>query len=188
MVGPVPITERKGQFLNCTVCGTPKWYPEAWIRKGISQPTCSKKCNGVHRGQDWAKQGHKGAAAVTPAGRASAILKMTGPANPAWKGGVTYFRKHGNYAQHGQIKYVRCPPAFRPMARKHGYIMEHRLIVAQVLGRCLLRLTDNRLENLALFASNRDHKLFEAHGAPLPIWQGSPPASSESTTLASSGV
>jgi hypothetical protein len=177
-----PLEERKGQFLNCTVCGTPKWYADAWIRKGIKQPTCSKKCNGVHRGQDWAKHGHKGAAAVTPEGRASAIQKMTGSNNPAWKGGVTYFSKHGNYAQHGQIKYIRCPLEFLAMARKDGYVMEHRLIVAQVLGRCLLRMetvhhlnhnpTDNRLTNLALFASNQDHKLYEAHGTPLPIWQG----------------
>src|SRR5699024_3355983 len=27
-----------------------------------------------------------------------------------------------------------------------------------------------RLENLYLFASNRDHKLLEAHGTPVPIW------------------
>ena len=68
------------------------------------------------------------------------------------------------------------------MARKDGYVMEHRLIVAQVLGRLLLRVevvhhlnydaTDNRVENLALFASNRDHKLFEHHGTPAPIWSG----------------
>ena len=68
------------------------------------------------------------------------------------------------------------------MARKDGYVMEHRLIVAQALGRVLTRAetvhhmnhnpTDNRLENLALFASNQDHKMFEHHGTPLPIWQG----------------
>ena len=119
---------------------------------------------------------------MSPEGRASAIKKMTGPSNPAWKGGVTYFRKKGNYTKNGQIRYLRCPPEFRPMARKDGYIMEHRLIVAQVLGRCLSRQetvhhlnhnpVDNRLENLALFASNQAHKLFEAHGKPLPIWQG----------------
>jgi hypothetical protein len=105
--------------------------------------------------------------------------KMTGPNNPAWKGGVTYFCKHGNYKL---IKYVRCPSEFMPMARQDGYVMEHRLFVAQAIGRPLLRSEvvhhinhdpqDNRLENLQLFATNRDHKLFEHHGTPAPIWQG----------------
>ena len=92
-----------------------------------------------------------------------------GPENPAWKGGVTYFRKHGNYKP---IKYVRCPMEFMAMARKDGYVMEHRLIVAKALGRCLKRTEvvhhknhdpqDNRLENLELFASNGEHKREEA--------------------------
>ena len=88
--------------------------------------------------------------------------------NPAWKGGVTYWRKHGNYKP---IKYVRCPKEYLPMARKDGYVMEHRLIVAQSLGICLERTQvvhhinhdpqDNRLENLMLFQSNKEHKLYE---------------------------
>jgi hypothetical protein len=104
---------------------------------------------------------------------------MRGAANPAWKGGATYFRKHGNYKP---IKYIRCPSAFSSMARKDGYVMEHRLIVAQLLGRPLLRSEvvhhdnhdpqDNHTTNLALFRSNRDHKLYEARGCPLPLWSG----------------
>jgi hypothetical protein len=91
-----------------------------------------------------------------------------GPANPAWKDGVTYFRKHGNYKP---IKYVRCPIEFLAMARKDGYVMEHRLIVATATGRALLGVEvvhhknhdpqDNRLENLELFASNQEHKKTE---------------------------
>ena len=91
-----------------------------------------------------------------------------GPDNPAWKGGVTYWRKHGNYKP---IKYVRCPALFLPMARKDGYIMEHRLLMAQSLNRCLTRAEvvhhrnhdpqDNRLENLELFATNQEHKAAE---------------------------
>ena len=93
---------------------------------------------------------------------------MKGANNPAWKGGVTYMRKHGNYKP---IKYVRCPKEFLPMARKDGYIMEHRLLMAQMTGRCLYRVEvvhhknhdpqDNRLENLELFQSNQAHKIAE---------------------------
>jgi hypothetical protein len=105
---------------------------------------------------------------------------LPGHRNPAWKGGVTYFRKHGNYKP---IKYVRCPAEFSGMARKDGYVMEHRLIVAQAMVRCLSRNEvvhhidhnpqNNSLCNLELFASNRDHKLYEHHGLPHPIWRGS---------------
>lgn len=104
---------------------------------------------------------------------------MKGADNPAWRGGVTYFRKHGNYKP---IKYVRCPVEFLPMARKDGYVMEHRLIVARAMGRCLIRSEvvhhvshdpqDNSLGNLEVFASNQAHKLYEARGAPAPIWRG----------------
>lgn len=67
------------------------------------------------------------------------------------------------------------------MARRDGYVMEHRLLVARELGRPLLRTEvvhhinhnaeDNRLENLMLFANNRAHKLYES-GRPIqPLWQ-----------------
>lgn len=138
---------------------------------------CSQECNGAVRGQEWAKHAYKGRAAWSEASKKCHSERMTGTTNPSWKGGVTYFRKHGNYKP---IKYVRCPQQFLPMARKDGYIMEHRLLVAKAMERCLLRTEavhhvnhdpqDNRLENLALFASNRDHKLHE-HGHPIkPIW------------------
>lgn len=104
---------------------------------------------------------------------------MSGALNPAWKGGVTIFKKHGSYVG---VRYVRCPVALLSMARKDGYVMEHRIVVAQAMGRALLRREavhhenhdpkDNRIENLALFATNRDHKLYEAHGSPAPIWCG----------------
>jgi len=98
--------------------------------------------------------------------------KWYGAANPAWKGGVTYWKKHGNYKP---IKYVRCPPEFLAMARKDGYIMEHRLLMAQLLGRVLTRSEvvhhknhnpqDNRIVNLELFQSNAAHKWAEAKSA-----------------------
>lgn len=147
---------------------------------------CSPACAGRSKAADpnWSERmrvvGALGRSGWTEASEASYREKMTGERNPAWKGGVTYFRKHGNYAP---IKYVRCPAEYTAMARKDGYVMEHRLLVAQVLGRPLLRRevvhhenhdsTDNRLENLSLFASNQAHKLYEHHGSPAPIWCGS---------------
>jgi hypothetical protein len=75
------------------------------------------------------------------------------------------------------------------MARKDGYVMEHRLIVAQLIGRPLKRTEvvhhdthdpqDNSHETLMLFRNNREHKLYEHHGTPAPIWRGSVPSTIE---------
>ena len=167
---------------TCTMCGVKFRRPQCHIER-VAEPMCSSRCNGKRRGAEWAKHAHKGRAAWTEKSRASFREKMTGPGNPAWKGGVTYRRGKGNYKG---ARYVRCPPAFLAMARKDGYVMEHRLIVAQAIGRCLTRREtvhhenhkprDNRLENLALFACNRDHKLYEHHGTPEPLWRGSNPS------------
>lgn len=91
-----------------------------------------------------------------------------GMENPAWKGGVMLRRSKGNYRS---PLYVRCPTEFRTMARSDGYVMEHRLKMAQRIGRCLLRREvvhhvdhnsqNNENSNLWLFPCNRSHKLAE---------------------------
>lgn len=90
---------------------------------------------------------------------------MTGPLNPAWKGGATFRRGKGNYVG---PRYVRCPPDLLVMARADGYIMEHRLVMARWIGRPLLRSEvvnhrdhdprNNVRSNLELYPSNGDHK------------------------------
>jgi hypothetical protein len=95
---------------------------------------------------------------------------MTGEKNPAWKGGVTYRRRKGNYVS---VRYLRCPPGFMSMARKDGYVMEHRLVMAKRIGRSLLRIEvvhhadheplNNHPSNLELWPDNRSHKMAE-HG------------------------
>jgi len=93
-----------------------------------------------------------------------------GPDNPAWKGGRTIDRW-------GYV--LVWIPADDPMAvmlpkgkRRRQHVREHRLVMARELGRPLTRdevvhhrngiRSDNRIENLQLVASNREHRLLEA--------------------------
>lgn len=155
-------------MLTCPACKTRFRTRRCWAAKA-KVPTCSRRCNGKLRGAEWAKHGSKGKAGWTASSRASYQLKMRGANNPAWKGGATYKHRHGNYVQ---VKYVRCPPNLLPMARKDGYIMEHRLVMACRVGRCLTRTEvvhhvdhnplNNDPSNLELWPTNRLHKLAEA--------------------------
>lgn len=93
-----------------------------------------------------------------------------GSENPAWKGGVTQFKKKGNYTS---VRYVRAPAWARPMARKDGYVMEHRLVMAEWCGFLLTRVEvvhhvdhdpgRNDRSNLELWPDNASHKKAE-HG------------------------
>ena len=145
--------------MPCAVCGTMTKRSPSRLKR-ITTPVCSRTCNGKLR-----------AVALIPhsgnmKGRKRA--PQYGATNPAWKGGVTYFRKHGNYKP---IKYVRCPLDLITMARKDGYVMEHRLIMARMTGYPLLRIEvvhhidhdpqNNADTNLELWPTNQDHKLWE---------------------------
>ena len=87
-------------------------------------------------------------------------LRLTGERSPRWKGGS--FKGKDGYVV------IHLPPTspFYAMTNNNGYVREHRLIMAQHLGRCLTtdeivhhingRKSDNRLYNLTLL-SRRNH-------------------------------
>jgi hypothetical protein len=165
---------RRAEYVrrSCPVCKTAVEVRAKQVA-GNRKAYCSRSCRAK------AHAAHLLPFCANSKGKKQPSKGLPGSRNPAWKGGVTYFRKHGNY---GSTKYVRCPVGFLSMARKDGYVGEHRLLVARVLNRCLTRQevvhhddhdpTNNTLSNLMLFASNRDHKLYEHHGTPAPIWRG----------------
>lgn len=163
--------------LTCSECGETFERRRAWARQSTAEPMCSKSCNGKARARALLAHPDYGRGRNTPEAIAKRAAKMRGAHNPAWKGGVALLNKKGR-----KERLVRCPAEFAAMARTNGYVLEHRLVVARALERCLKRAetvhhmnhdpSDNRPENLALFANNRDHKLYEAHGTPAPLWCG----------------
>lgn len=187
-----PLEERKGAMVPCTMCSILVWRFACQIKRP-AEVMCSSSCNAIKRGAEWGLHGYKGRINRTPESYERARAKMTGPNNPAWKGGLTYRNRKGAYSDQ-PIKYVRCPPLLLLMARKDGYVMHHRLVVALAVGRPLLRTeavhhrnhlaTDNSPWNLMLFETNGQHKAYE-HGADIkPLWCGS----CLFTTLAKSGA
>jgi hypothetical protein len=86
-----------------------------------------------------------------------------GKDNQFWREG-----KHIYTSKSRGYRYIYKPG--HPMARKSGYVPEHRFIVSELLGRNLERNEevhhinfnegDNRLENLYLFSSKSDHMLY----------------------------
>ena len=157
---------------ECLTCGAIFLHYRKDVANYCSQPCCGKA-------KDWLKK-HS----ANGKGKKCPSKGMKGEKNPAWKGGVTHFKRKGKYADQS-IKYVRCPANMISMARKDGYVMEHRLAVALEICRPLTRTecvhhinhdaTDNRLENLMLFATNADHKRYEHGQAIKPLWQPSQP-------------
>lgn len=167
----ISVTGRLVTFA-CALCGAPRSVYRAHFER-VAEATCSRICNGKLRHRELLPHAHKGRAGWTDSSLNSFRWKMSGDKNPAWRGGVTVFNKHGSYAG---VRYVRCPEDMRAMARADGYVMEHRLVVARLAGRVLSRTEvvhhvdhdprNNAPENLELWPSNRLHKLAE-HGRPV---------------------
>ncbi len=161
---------KKGKYRTppqiCEWCGTTFRTPQ---RSGKRRPKyCSTVCYGKWRSSDLAIREHLKSIAANGKGKKRPGKGLVGEKNPAWKGGVTYRRGKGNYKG---PRYVRCPKEYLPMARQDGYVMEHRLVMAQHLGRLLSKTEvvhhidhdprNNTLDNLQLFATNGEHKRAE---------------------------
>lgn len=154
----------KSAPLVCPVCSTEFRRPPT-KRRGSRPPACSRQCRGVRDRDLLAVVAAKGRAGWNETSRAKYAAAMTGPLNPAWRGGVTLKRPKGNYKG---VRYVRCPVEFLAMARADGYVMEHRLVMAMWVGRPLRRTevvnhidhnpANNVRSNLELYPTNGDHK------------------------------
>ena len=101
------------------------------------------------------------------------LCGQVGDKHPNWKGGRT---KIYDYIQ------VKIYPDdfFYPMANKAGYVLEHRLVMAKHLERCLQswelvhhkgtkyigieNRSDNRIENLELTGGVAEHSLEHSRG------------------------
>lgn len=89
------------------------------------------------------------------------------------------FYKCGRHINKDGYATVICPPEFLGMANKNGRVLEHRLVVAQKIGRNLLprEVVDhidgirlhNHQDNLRLFQSNSEH-LAETLSGRIPQW------------------
>jgi len=155
--------------------------PPAWMRKGKNYGLyCSISCRQKVNIRKYLLASGKYIHKMSEKQKQRQRIAWTGEKNPSWKGGVTYFKTKGNYVG---IKYIRCPKDYLSMSRKDGYVMEHRLLVAQQLDRPLLRTeivhhidhnpTNNNLNNLILFSTNKEHKLHEHGNLIKPLWQQS---------------
>jgi hypothetical protein len=138
---------------NCDLCNKPIYRRPSTLLKNNGK-FCSRSCrNKVYTEQCKGPNLKKG---------------LKGDKNPAWKGGVTQFKKKGNYKG---INYIKCCEETKPMARKDGYIMEHRLVMYKMCGFLLTRTevvhhrdhnpSNNNKENLELWPDNASHKRAE---------------------------
>ncbi len=140
--------DKYGKFIwhACIACGKERWVI---LRKGKPKLKCHA------------------CAVVAPEHRAKESLSHRGEKSSWWKGGR--FTTISGYVE----IWLSPDDFFYPMAKKKGYVLEHRLVMAKALGRCLhsweivhhkgIRIrgkenkSDNLIDNLQL-VSDIGHK------------------------------
>ena len=120
-------------WVACEICGKERWVE---LKKGVPKSKLCLIC-----------------ATTNLEYRAKMSKMQIGEKGHNWRG--------GRIKQQGYIKVLIQPGNFfYPMANDRGYILEHRLVVAKSLGRCLQNFEiihhlngireDNRIDNLAI--------------------------------------
>ncbi len=126
-------------YLPCVDCGKYRWVKLTGEKP--RSPRCKSCAVKLHPNNPW---------------------KLRGEGHASWKGGRRL------NSQGYVLVWIPPDDFFYPMADKNGHVLEHRLVMAKHLGRCLWEwevvhhknglIEDNRLENLTLFIHS-EHRL-----------------------------
>ena len=137
----------------CPKCGREFTVP----KRHRWQKTCSHSCGMAGR-MPWNKG--KKMPPESPEIRTKKSLRVQGKKNPRWRGGRV----------HDCEGYILIWRPGHPKARNGRYVLEHRAVMESVLGRYLKSKEevhhingdreDNRKENLKLFGSKREHRVY----------------------------
>lgn len=177
--GRVPVcpkhTPTQSKMAMCRECG------ETFKKRRHNQRFCSSQCKWTHtnrtrtlkpnvsydcvvcgkRVEKYLEPSKQEASAMRYCSRACKGKDLSGERHHAWTGGR-------NVTSQGYIE-VYAPD--HPHATQRGYVLEHRLVMEQVVGRYLDpeevvhhendNTQDNDPGNLRLFANNAEHKAYE---------------------------
>jgi len=153
-----------GKFIwvPCALCGKERWVI---LHKGLPRSKTCKSCTFKLPEQRERRRILSTGRKHTESTKKKLKVAATGrfcEANSHWSG--------GRYKERGYV-FVKLPPNdfFYSMAKHDGYVLEHRLVVARGLGRCLhlwevvhhknhIR-DDNRIDNLQLVSDDRHNQI-----------------------------
>lgn len=115
-------------WIDCLDCGKERWV--AFINNEPVSQRCHLCAVRTDEHRNRASECQRGKV-LTKEHRRRISERQSGERNAKWKGGRTKTNK-------GYIRiWLSSDDFFYPMADKHHYVLEHRLVVAKALGRCL---------------------------------------------------